>query len=235
MDSKLENAIRAMVEIEEQAASNQKEKGIIDVGKRSAVTAGEHLDPLANEFRQRLIDLGIAPKNIKTQKKDLSLPGWFRRDKAWDLLAYSEDSLAAAIELKSITDSFGNNTNNRIEEAVGSAEDFRVAKQKGLLGANTFPPFTGFVMVIYETEKSTRPVKNKQLDDRLFPDAAFNETSYIQRFGIALERMIQENLYDSARLVVLNPTTREIKEPFRKLDFEHFWSLLKAKALAILN
>jgi hypothetical protein len=54
----------------------------------------------------------------------LELPGYYRPEKKWDLLVVHEDALAAAIEFKSqVGPSFGNNFNNRIEEAVGSTQD----------------------------------------------------------------------------------------------------------------
>ena len=235
MDLELKQAILNMLSIESSAITKQQEKGVSDIGKRRAVTAGEHLDPLAIELSKRISALGIPSEDIRTTRSDLSLPGWYRRDKAWDLVAYSKDSLAAAIELKSITGSFGNNSNNRIEKALGSAEDIRLAKREGLLGNNTYPPFIGFVMIIYETEDSLKIVQNKALDKRVHPDSIFENANRIQRFSIALSRMIQEKFYDAAWLVTLNPVTKEVKEPLTELSFDHFWEILKAKINVIVK
>jgi hypothetical protein len=52
------------------------------------------------------------------------LPGFFRPTKEWDLLAIHDGKLLAVIEAKSqVGPSFGNNFNNRTEEAMGSALD----------------------------------------------------------------------------------------------------------------
>jgi len=62
----------------------------------------------------------------------LELPGYYRSEKKWDLIALSGGELVAAMEFKSqVGPSFGNNFNNRCEEAIGSATDFWVAFREG--------------------------------------------------------------------------------------------------------
>ena len=57
-------------------------------------------------------------------RKVLTLPGFFRPTKLWDLLIINQGGLVAALELKSqVGPSFGNNFNNRTEEALGTAVD----------------------------------------------------------------------------------------------------------------
>jgi hypothetical protein len=56
-------------------------------------------------------------------EKYVELPGWYRPEKKWDLLIVSDGKLLAGIEFKSQVGSFGNNYNNRTEEAIGSATD----------------------------------------------------------------------------------------------------------------
>ena len=60
--------------------------------------------------------------------------------KDWDFLIISlANQLIAAIEFKSQVGSFGNNFNNRTEEALGSAVDLWTAfKEKGF--PQTVPP-----------------------------------------------------------------------------------------------
>lgn len=229
MYRRLIQSIMELVSVENKAMEKQKEKGVQDVGKRSAVTAGKHLDPLVREISRRLESLGIPRNEIKTGRSDLRLPGYFRREKAWDLLVYSKHCLVGAIEFKSIAGSFGNNLNNRIEEALGSALDFRVAEQQGVLGDFSCSPFLGFVMVVFEDTESLRTVKNQPLDPRLNPDSVFENTNRIERFKISLERMIQEKIYDAAWLVIFNPETKEIKEPYSFLNFDSFWKILSSK------
>ena len=62
------------------------------------------------------------------RKKRLQLPGFFRPTKEWDLVVVKNGHLIAAIEAKSqVGPSFGNNFNNRTEEAMGSALDIWTA------------------------------------------------------------------------------------------------------------
>ncbi|TCM33223.1 PaeR7I family type II restriction endonuclease [Kribbella sp. VKM Ac-2568] len=50
----------------------------------------------------------------------IPLPGFYRRAKEWDIVTY-RGILVAAVECKSQVGSFGNNFNNRTEEAIGNA------------------------------------------------------------------------------------------------------------------
>ena len=60
----------------------------------------------------------------------MELPGFYRPTKKWDLVVVRDGRLCAAIEMKSqVGPSFGNNFNNRTEEAVGSSVDLWRAYQ----------------------------------------------------------------------------------------------------------
>jgi len=78
-----------------------------------------------------LADAGI-PDSIIYRKQRIELPGFFRPTKEWDLLVVADGQLLASLELKSqVGPSFGNNYNNRTEEAVGNATDFWTAYREG--------------------------------------------------------------------------------------------------------
>jgi hypothetical protein len=67
---------------------------------------------------------GFGHAAIHQQRAVLTLPGYFRPTKIWDLLIINQGRLVAALELKSqVGPSFGNNANNRAEEAIGTAHD----------------------------------------------------------------------------------------------------------------
>ena len=51
-------------------------------------------------------------------EKYVEIPGWYRPEKKWDLLVVADNKLLAGIEFKSQVGSFGNNYNNRTEEAI---------------------------------------------------------------------------------------------------------------------
>ena len=101
----------------------QKQTGRADQGLRSAVTGGAQMDGFIDLFTELITDSGI-PDLYVFRKKAVELPGFFRPTKEWDLLVIKDKVLIAAIEAKSqVGPSFGNNFNNRTEEAMGSALD----------------------------------------------------------------------------------------------------------------
>ena len=99
----------------------QEQGGKADQGLRSAVTGGAHMNGFIDIFTELIEQAGI-PEQYIHRKKAVELPGFFRPTKEWDLLVVKERTLIAAIEAKSqVGPSFGNNFNNRTEEAMGSA------------------------------------------------------------------------------------------------------------------
>jgi len=99
----------------------QEQNGKADQGLRSAVTGGAQMDGFIDLFTEVTVRAGI-PEQFIFRKKAVELPGFFRPTKEWDLLVVREQTLIAAIEAKSqVGPSFGNNFNNRAEEAIGSA------------------------------------------------------------------------------------------------------------------
>ncbi len=90
--------------------------GIRDAGNRSTVTGGAQLDGFIHLLASILEDAGLPEHTIFTKKT--MLPGYFRATKDWDLVVVADGELLASIEFKShIGPSFGNNFNNRVEEA----------------------------------------------------------------------------------------------------------------------
>jgi len=106
--------------------------------------------------------------------------------------------LLAALELKSLGGpSFGNNFNNRCEEAIGSGLDFRTAQREGAFG-RAATPFLGFFILIHDAEGSRKLLSEPSLNDAFRCDPVFKEASYQDRMVILCERLMQEGLYSSA-------------------------------------
>lgn len=109
----------------------QKNKGVSDAGLRSAVTGGAQMDGFIRLFTEIIVEAGMSERYV-FRKRLLELPGFFRPTKEWDLLVVKNGHLVAAIEAKSqVGPSFGNNFNNRTEEAMGSALDLWTAYREG--------------------------------------------------------------------------------------------------------
>lgn len=120
-ERKAREAVEAFWGNREMARKKQIEAGKIDAGERAGVTAGKNMDG----FIALIVDLvranGLAYAQIHRDRAVVTLPGYFRPTKLWDLLVLNEGRLVAALECKSqVGPSFGNNFNNRTEEAIGT-------------------------------------------------------------------------------------------------------------------
>jgi len=189
------------------AAKKQEEAGKSDQGGRAGVTAGKNMDG----FIALIIDLieknGLADAEIHQRRKVLTLPGFFRPTKLWDIIVTHEGKLIAAIELKSqVGPSFGNNFNNRTEEAIGTGHDFWTAYREGAFGQQT-KPFVGWLMMVEDEPKSRSAVDNKEPHFPVFPE--FSGASYLQRYDILCQRMMKEQLYTAACLIAATKKSRD--------------------------
>jgi len=200
-DTKIPLAVKHFWKSRDDAANNQKSRGVEDQGNRSSVTAGKNLDGFVVMIKQLIIDNGIPDVEIFTDSKtNLIIPGYFRPTKNWDLLVVSKKKLLAAIEFKSqVGPSFGNNFNNRVEEALGNATDLNTAYREGAFGESQ-KPFVGYFFILEECPKSLSPVRFKSPHFPAFKE--FNETSYASRYEIFCRKMVQEQLYDAACLLL---------------------------------
>lgn len=145
----------------EKARQKQIEAGTVDQGERAGVTAGKNMDG----FIALIIDLvkanGLSHASIHQHRALLTLPGYFRPTKLWDLLVIHDGRLIAAVELKSqVGPSFGNNFNNRTEEAIGNAHDLWTAYREGAFGKHP-KPFVGWLMLVEDAAGSRMPVRDR--------------------------------------------------------------------------
>ena len=116
----------------------QRKAGGADQGLRSAVTGGAHMDGFIALLTKLVVEAGIDASNIY-YSESLELPGYFRPTKRWDFLVVVNGQLIAALETKSqVGPSFGNNFNNRTEEAMGSALDLWTAFREQAFGTSIF-------------------------------------------------------------------------------------------------
>jgi hypothetical protein len=162
------------------------------------------------------------------------LPGWFRAEKDWDLVVVVNRLLVAGVEFKSHVGSFGNNCNNRVEEALGNATDLLAAYREGAFRPS-LPPWLGYLMLLEDSPRSTRPVRVRQPHFRVFPE--FRDASYAERYNQLLTKLVRERLYDSACLLLSavpqgrGPAT--YREPNPELSFANFVASLLGHATAI--
>jgi hypothetical protein len=143
-----------------------------------------------------VIHAGIPSKFIYRKKRFLELPGFFRPTKEWDLLVVKDSVLLAAIEAKSqVGPSFGNNFNNRTEEAMGSALDLWTAYREGAYKASP-QPFLGYLFMLEECEGSIRPVRVREPHFQVLPE--FADASYMRRYELFCRKLVLERHYSAA-------------------------------------
>ena len=200
-----------------QGASGQR-----DAGARSAVTGGKQMDGFVSLVRDLLLQAGCPSGSIHFGKR-VELPGWFRAEKKWDLVVIHEKQLVAAVEFKSqVGPSFGNNFNNRTEEALGSATDIWAAYREGAFTPSP-RPWLGYVMLLEDCDASQSPVKVNQPHFPVFP--VFNGASYVRRYEILIQKLKRDRLYDGACFLVSSASggpRGEYREPVAELRFEPF-------------
>ena len=201
---------------------NQKNKGKSDAGLRSAVTGGAQMDGFIQFFTRLIIDAGIDDKYIYN-KRLMELPGFFRPTKEWDLLVVKDGHLIAAIEAKSqVGPSFGNNFNNRTEEAMGSALDLWTAFREGAFNGG-IQPFLGYFFMLEDCGASNRPVRIKEPHFKVFPE--FVGASYLKRYELFCQKLILERHYTSASFITSDSDSGirgNYKEPSKDLSFKVF-------------
>jgi hypothetical protein len=180
--------------------SSKQKKGNADRGGRAAVTGGKQMDGFCEVVHEVLVDSGLPNAHIFLDQK-LELPGYFRPTKSWDMLVVSDGRLVAAMEFKSQRGpSFGNNFNNRSEEAIGTAKDLWIAYREGAFGKDSLRPWLGWVMLLEDCPKSTSPVKVDEPHFKVFPE--FKGASYAKRYEILIQKLVKERMYDGAAFLM---------------------------------
>ncbi len=197
-------------------------------GSRGNVIAGKNLDGFLAVVKGIARHCGIPNSSVFTNR-DLTLPGFYRPTKKWDVVIVHRQRLSAVLEFKSQVGSFGNNFNNRAEEVIGNSSDLLVAARHGAYHPTNHtnssckrnrvdprPPFLGYLMLLEDSDSSTRAVKVASPHYHVFPE--FKNSSYAERYRILCERLMEQNLYDAAALVLSPRSNRGLSGEHRFLS-----------------
>lgn len=233
VDAGLRDAVRHFWLTREQQSTRQGATEDRGRGSRSAVTGGKQMDGFVRLVRDLLIAAKVPQASIAIDKQ-VELPGWFRAEKKWDLVVVHNDQLLAALEFKSqIGPSFGNNFNNRTEEALGSATDIWAAYREGAFRPSS-RPFLGYLMLLEDCEQSSRAVKVVEPHFPVFPE--FKRASYRDRYTILIEKLLRDRLYDGACFLLsgsASAVSGDYAEPHAELTFAKFVTPLLGHVAAI--
>ena len=178
---------------------NRKQKQLSESGdssNRGAVVGGKQMDGFIGLLKKVACDAGVPSEYIITDKN--YLPGFFRSSKDWDMIVVAPSGkLIAAIELKSQVGSYGNNFNNRTEEAIGSAVDLWTAFREGQFPGQ-LAPWVGWLMVVGRDKDSERPVRNYEPFFPVRPEV--DGASYLDIYRSLSQKLLLERHYTSSAL-----------------------------------
>lgn len=233
LDDRLREAVKHFWKTRELQAGKQGARtGTRDAGARTAVTGGAQMNGFVSLVQSLLVETGVRESEIYCNR-GVELPGWYRPEKKWDVLVVADRELIAGIEFKSQIGSFGNNYNNRTEEAIGSSTDLWAAYREGAFRPSA-RPWLGYLMLLEEATKSLSPVRPREPHFKVFPE--FREASYAQRYEILLTKLVRERFYDGACFLLSdkkNGPQGQYREPAAELTFHKFMTSLLARAIAI--
>ena len=198
-EQKTKEAVMAFWGHREAARQKQFELGRLDQGERAGVTGGKNMDGFVALILDIITSNGLSDADVFQNRALLCLPGYFRPTKLWDILVVHKQELIAAIELKSqVGPSFGNNFNNRTEEAIGTAVDLWTAYREGAFGQRP-QPFVGWLMMVEDAQESRSPVRDVSRHFPIFEE--FRGASYLRRYDILCHKLMQEKLYTAATVI----------------------------------
>ena len=204
-EHKAREAIQAFRGNREAARAKQREVGKADQGERAGVTAGKNMDGFLVLVQDIVHENGLERAQIALRRRVLTLPGFFRPTKQWDMLILDQGELIAALEFKSqVGPSFGNNFNNRAEEAIGTAHDLWTAYREGSFGQEAPRPFLGWLILVEDAPGTRSPVTDRSPHFPIFPE--FRSASYAERYNVLCRKLVQEQLYTAAA-AILSPRT----------------------------
>lgn len=249
IDRRLQEAVQSYWDARAKNKEKQVESGKIDVGTRGEVTGGTQMGALEILVADILCEAGLKRLDVRTRTA-LELPGHFRSTKKWDLIVVSEGRLVLAMEFKSQAGkSISNNINNRVEEALGSAQDIWTAFREGRFGKGAPAPFLGYLFLLEDRDKVKKPVANKEPYfevDPVFrgqPQAVGKKgtvkylgVTYAERYEILCRRLVLERIYDaSCFLMATNSPSTVIRQPADDLNFSRFAAALRGHAVTFLG
>jgi hypothetical protein len=232
LDGRVARAVARYWQTRASQREKQERRGEEDHGLRSAVTGGAQMDGFVDLISELILEEGL-PESCVHRKKAIELPGFFRPTKEWDLLVVRDARLVAVIEAKSqVGPSFGNNFNNRTEEAMGSALDLWTAfREQAFLDSS--PPFLGYFFLLEDCEASRRPVKVKEPHFRVFRE--FVGASYRKRYEVFCRKLVLERHYSASAFLTSaaeDGLHGAYDVPAPDLSFERFARSLQAHIAA---
>jgi hypothetical protein len=219
-------------------------------GSRGNVISGKNLDGFLEVVHAVARHCGMPQSSVFANGRGLlTVPGYYRPNKNWDVVIVHERRLVAVVEFKSQVGSFGNNFNNRTEEVIGNAADLLMAAAHGAYHpsrhktgsptetADPRAPFLGYFMLLEDSPESRKPVGADSKHYHLFPE--FQDASYADRYRLLCEKLMEQNLYDAASLILTERGSGSAGGEWHSLssatDVRNLFTQLAARLLAAVQ
>ena len=231
LDARTADAVGFYWQTRQRQSTKQAARGNTDQGSRSAVTGGAQMDRFLELTADYLTRIGIPQTTIHFQSR-LELPGFFRPTKKWDLLVVKNDQLLVALEAKSQVGSFGNNFNNRTEEAMGSALDVWTAFRERAFNPSV-SPWLGYIFLLQDCPGSRRAVRTDEPHFPVFPE--FKNASYATRYELFCRKLVRERHYTAAAFLLsgdVQGRKGHYTHPATDLTMQNFMRSLLGHAIA---
>lgn len=220
-------AVGSYWNVRQSQAEKSRGQGVLNTGTRAEVTGGRHLDDLQALLVRIFVDAGIPAHLLDVKKRPI--PGYFRRDKSWDVVVMVADRVVGIIELKSMVgEQPGQNYNNRTDEALGQAMDVWTAVERNIIDT-PLRPWLGYFMLLEDNTASNSSVTPRK---PVWPaDPAFDGSSYAKRYEVFFDRMVRERLLNAACLVLAKKSDGQVRFPSETLSFQSFAAAIHGRCL----
>lgn len=226
LPQELSDAVQWYWETRDGQGATQRESEDSTRGRRAEVLGGQQMDGFAGLIEDIVVEAGVPRDSVK-HDYHATLPGFYRHEKEWDTAVVHDGELLAVVEYKSQASSFGNNLNNRAEEAIGNNTDLIEAYEEGVFAPSP-QPFIGYLMLMADNEKSQNVPQLRETNFDV--DDEFRDATYVDRMELLCLRMVRKRLVNESAFLLSDEDVGmdgEYWEPNEELEFRRF-----AKSLA---
>lgn len=221
LETELSDAVQWYWETRSGQGAEQRESEDSARGRRAEVLGGTQMDGFAGLIEDVLVEAGVPRDSVKHDYY-ATLPGYYRHEKEWDTAVVHNGELLAVVEYKSQASSFGNNLNNRAEEAIGNNTDLLQAYEDGVFEPSP-APWIGYLMLMADNEASRTVPRLREPNFSV--DDEFRDATYVDRMELLCLRMVRQRLANSAAFILSNEergTEGEYWHPNEELQFNRF-------------
>ncbi|PSP83891.1 type II site-specific deoxyribonuclease [Halobacteriales archaeon QS_6_64_34] len=221
LESELSDAVQWYWETRSGQGATQRESEDSTRGRRAEVLGGQQMDGFAGLIEDIVVDAGVPRDSVK-HDYHATLPGFYRHEKEWDTAVVHDGELLAVVEYKSQASSFGNNLNNRAEEAIGNNTDIIEAYEEGVFAPSP-QPFIGYLMLMADNDESRNVPQLREVNFDV--DEQFRDATYVDRMELLCLRMVRKRLVNQSAFILSDGNVGldgEHWEPNEELKFERF-------------